>query len=354
MNNLHLYHKLVKQLCQWLPDERITRIRNGALLIAGLYLGQKVHLGVIARKLPVVGQLPSLVNRLRRFVDNDRMDVRTWYEPVIRPILQARQGQPIELIMDCTKVGFAHRMLMVALAYRSRALPMAWQVFEGAKGHVSHPAQLTLLKYVARLLPAGSSIRLLADAGFESVQVMRWLRQQGWHFVIRLPGRNQVSPDGEHWTKLNALPLSRGETRVLGWMRLTAKHNLGWFWVVCHWDAQEDEPWFLVADQPGSLPRLYAKRMWIEEMFGDLKGHGFDLEATHLADVDRLSRLIWAVCVTFVWLLTCGSWVVKNGLRSQVDLKSRRDKSYFRLGWDWIERCFALSNPLPFRFVLYV
>lgn len=35
-NNLQLYHKTVQQLCQWLPDERITRLRNMALLLVGL------------------------------------------------------------------------------------------------------------------------------------------------------------------------------------------------------------------------------------------------------------------------------------------------------------------------------
>jgi hypothetical protein len=74
--------------------------------------------------------------------------------------------------------------------------------------------------------------------------------------------------------------------------------------------------------------------MWIEEMFADFKGHGFDLEATHLSHLDRLARLVLAVCLTFVWLITLGAWVVKRGFRHFVDHLSRRDKSYFRIGWD--------------------
>jgi hypothetical protein len=42
-------------------------------------------------------------------------------------------------------------------------------------------------------------------------------------------------------------------------------------------------------------------------------------------------------CVVYVWLLTLGSWVVKRGLRHLVDRKDRRDKSYFRIGWDWLK-----------------
>jgi hypothetical protein len=35
--------------------------------------------------------------------------------------------------------------------------------------------------------------------------------------------------------------------------------------------------------------------MWIEEMSGDMKSHGFELERTMLRHADKLSRLTLAV-----------------------------------------------------------
>jgi len=90
--------------------------------------------------------------------------------------------------------------------------------------------------------------------------------------------------------------------------------------------------------------------MWVEELFGDLKGHGFDLEATHLQDLDRLSRLTLAAMIVHVWLISLGSRVIKRGLRYLVDRRDRRDKSLFRIGWDWTERCLALANRIPLTF----
>ena len=49
-------------------------------------------------------------------------------------------------------------------------------------------------------------------------------------------------------------------------------------------------------------------------------------------DAQRISRLILGVCIASIWLMSVGSWVVKNGLHHWIDVKSRRDKSYFRLG----------------------
>jgi len=356
MNNLQLYHKIFRQLCQWWPEERVTRVRNSALLVIGLYLGKAVHIAHIVRVWPLPGKERSLVNRLRRFLNNHRVEVAHWYRPVIEPILHRLDGQPIRLVIDVTKVGLGHRMAMVGLAYRSRTLPIAWTVVKGRKGHIGYQTTIRLLREVRAWLPPHNPIELVADAGYESVKLLRWLSRQHWHFVIRLAGRTQVSKDGENWTKLNQYSLRKGQKREVGWVRVTAKHNFGWLHLVMHWDDGQDEPWYLISNHAFSarmLIRQYARRMWIEEMFGDMKGHGFDLEATHLRDAQRISRLILGVCIAYIWLMSVGSWVGKNGLRHWIDVKSRRDKSYFRLGWDWLARCLRLNQPFPIRFVPY-
>lgn len=354
-NNLQYYYRVQQQLRQWLPQERITRIRNMALLIMGLHLSGAVQLSLIVRKWPVTGKDPSLVNRLWRFLSNPRMKVREWYEPIVVELVQGLAGQPIRLVIDCTKVGFNYRLMTIGLAYKRRTLPLVWSVHRGRKGHTTVAKQLKLFKYLAQLLPKGAEIWVLGDTGFQSVRLLGWLRQQGWHFVIRQQGKNKVCWPGQEWIKINQLALQPGQTRYIGWVRLTQKHQAGWFWLILHWEKGQDEPWYLVSDQAGrrKLIRLYQTRMWIEEMYGDLKGHGFDLEATHLDNPDRISRLFLAVCIAFVWFMTLGSWLVKRGFRHFIDHKSRRDKSYFRLGWDWVERCLRLSLPIPFRFSLY-
>jgi len=354
-NNLQYYYKVRNQLCQWWPTERITRLRNMALLIMGLQLSRAIHMALIVRKWPVRGKEPSLVNRLRRFLDNPRVKVREWYQPLAIDLVQAFAGQQIRLVIDCTKIGFNYRLLMIGLAYKKRTLPLVWSIHRGSKGHTTVQEQLKLFKEVRQLLPKEAEVWVLGDTEFQSAHLLGWLRRQGWHFVIRQQGRNKVRWPGQSWTKLSALSLEPGQTRYIGWVRLTEKHNAGWFWLILHWEKGEDEPWYLVSDcqGQGNLIRLYKRRMWIEEMYGDMKGHGFDLEATHVDDPDRLSRLVLAVSITFVWFITLGSWVVKRGFRHFIDHKSRRDKSYFRLGWDWVERCLRLGDPVPFRIKPY-
>lgn len=355
-NHLLLYHNLKNQFLQWMPKERITRVRNFALLITALYASKSVHLSKIANKLPVQGKVPSLTNRLWRLLDNERIKVQDWYSPLLEKMTTAfGSTMRVFLLVDTTKVGFNHRVLTIGAAFKKRALPLAWKVEKGSKGHTSHEVQIALFQYVARFLTQITDIWVLGDSEFQSIPLLKWFGKQGWNFVIRLKGSVKIKRKGNDWIKISSLPLSEGETYYAGWVRVTEKHDAGWYWLILHWEKGEIEPWYLLSNKEGKrrLIKYYRRRMWIEALFGDVKGHGFDLEATHLKNAARINRLVLAVFIIFVWLISLGCWVVKRGYRHYVDVKSRRDKSYFRIGLDWIERCFRIDEPVPLRFSLY-
>jgi len=355
-NNLPLYPMILKQLCQWLPEERITRKRNLALLMSGLYRARAVHLSFIVRHWPLPGKLPSLVNRLRRFLDNYRVEVQTYYRPLTQRLINTFADTKLRLVIDCSAVGLHHRVLTVSVAYRKRTLPLAWSFHQGKKGNITAVEQIELLQWVHSLLPEQQTVWLLGDSGFNSVRLLRWLRKARWHFVIRSSGHPKVCLGSKIWEKVGQLSLRAGQTRVIGWVRLTQKHDYGPVWLVLHWSQEKEEPWYLLSDQAGekTILELYKLRMWTEEMYGDLKKHGFDLESTHLQDCQRLSRLMLGVCLVYVWFVALGSFVVKRGCRHLIDCKARRDKSYFRLGWDWMDRCTRLNLPWTLRFYPYL
>jgi hypothetical protein len=113
--------------------------------------------------------------------------------------------------------------------------------------------------------------------------------------------------------------------------------------LLLYWESGEKEPWLLATNLPTSREalRAYKRRMWIEEMFADFKGHGFDLESTQLRHFARLSRLTLAVAILYVWLVENGARVIKRGQRRMVDRSDRRDYSVFRLGCNMLERRLA-------------
>ena len=113
----------------------------------------------------VTSDLPSLVNRLRCFLDNPSLSVRPYYRPVAESLVSAFRGLPMRLIMYTTKQGFNARLLTVSIAYRKRSLPLAWSVHRGQKGWVAVKEQIALLRQVggvAGIGPIGTRPLLIA------------------------------------------------------------------------------------------------------------------------------------------------------------------------------------------------
>ena len=320
----------------------MTRLQNLAWLMTGIYQSRSVHLSRIAGKIPGRAKLLSTVRRLSRFLDNPAVRVREWYAPIARGLLEAMAATvgEIRLIADGTKVGGSHQLLIIAVAYRRRAIPIAWTWVKGAKGHSSAHKQRALLAYVQRLVPEGTPVVLVGDSEFGAVEVIRQMEAWHWTYVTRQKANHQLKLAGQtHWQAFGDLIHRAGQSLWLGQGLLTQQHahpaNL-----VAHWQVGEAKPWLLATNLPSRKEALkaYRRRMWIEEMFGDLKGHGFDLESTHLRHFARLSRLTLAVVLLYDWLMATGTRAIRNGERHLVDRTDRRDLSIFQIGLRLIER----------------
>ncbi len=159
----------------------------------------------------------------------------------------------------------------------------------------------------------------------------------------------QNAPD---WQRLDSLPLHSQTYVWLGHVVLTRASAYATH-IVAHHAQSEKRPWLLATNPltPQPALKLYRRRMWIEEMFGDMKGHGFDLENSHLRHFQRLARLTLAVALLYIWLVALGEHLIRTHQTHYVDRTDRRDLSVFRLGWDFLERLLALNDPIPNPFL---
>jgi len=353
----NLYHTWNMRIRQLQPNERETRIRNLTWLIIGIFQSRSVYLSRIAGKIPGEVKLLSSIQRLSRFLANPAIDVRAWYEPIARDWLtmQARHLQQVRLIVDGTKVGFAHQLLIVSLAYRKRAIPIAWTWVNHIRGHSTPAVQLDLLAYVRSLLPNGIAVLLVGDCEFGAVEMVKQLVSWRWDYVLRQKGRTHICSFGQtKWGDFRSWIEKPGRSVWLGkgWLTQTKIYPVN---LLVHWKAGEDEPWCLATNLPDRELTLqsYARRMWIEEMFGDLKNHGFDLECTMLRHSERLSRLTLAVALLYVWSVSIGTRTIQNGQREKVDRKDRRDLCIFQVGLRFIEYLLVNSLQCPVRLCIY-
>ena len=314
----------------------------------GIYKSRSVYLSRIAGKIPGQAKLPSVVRRLARLLDNPAIRVRKFYEPIARQWLEAQFATigEIRLIVDGTKVGFAHQLLMVSLAYRRRSIPIAWTWVKHVRGHSTGHKQLALLAYVRTLIPSTATVFLVGDTEFGPVKVLKELNCWHWYYVLRQKSNTSVWLNAESgWSAFGSYIQRSGQSFWLGKAYLT-RSEIYQVHLIVHWKVGEKEPWCLATNIPDKAIalRFYKRRMWIEEMFGDMKKHGFDLECSMLHTFLRLSRLTLAVAILYVWMIATGTRIIHQGQRHLVDRKDRRDLSIFQIGLRFIER--KITNEL--------
>ena len=348
------YHTWIRRIRELRPGQRITQVRNFVWLLVGIHHSRSVTLSKIAGKIPGEAKLLSSVRRLGRWLSNPAIRVRDWYEPIASTWLAAqfRHLGEIRLVVDGTKIGSRHQLLIVCLTYRKRAIPLAWTWVQHAKGHSTAGKQLALLAYVRCLIPSTAAVFLVGDCEFGSIPVLRQLDRWHWFYVLRQKSDSGVwFSEQQGWQPFSYHIQIPGQSFWLGTGYLTVKHiyrvNL-----LVHWKRGEKEPWCLATNLPDKRMalRFYRYRGWIEEMFGDFKKHGFDLEQTRLCHCQRLSRLTMAVAILYVWFVSVGTRTIHAGNRHLVDRNDRRDLSVFQIGLRIIERC--LTNALSFNISL--
>ena len=93
---------------------------------------------------------------------------------------------------------------MVSLAYRHRAVPIAWSWIRYVRGHSSAAKQIVLLKYVRSLIPQNMPVFLVGDSEFGSIAALQQLKQWRWFFVLRQKGNTGLWLDERtDWQRLD-------------------------------------------------------------------------------------------------------------------------------------------------------
>lgn len=293
------------ELKQRLPRQRKTQRDKLAVLVATMLHVRSANLVELAAGLPRECERWDMGYQwISRFLANDLVCCDTVMEPFARELLArlAETGDPLPLILDQTKASDRHQILMVSVRWGERALPLAWRV-EETQGAIGFATQRELLAVVAGWLPADQATILLADRFYGTPEMIRWCRDRGWDYRLRLKG-NLLACRGAAKTTTGALALSGGH--YFEAVALTGKRVITNIGIIR--DPGHAEPWIIaMSARPGYLTTLgYADRWGIEPLFSDFKSRGFGLEQTRLRYPDRLARLILVMALALYWAVSTG------------------------------------------------
>lgn len=343
-----VYTKVLKALKEIMRLSHPGHVVTLAMMVTGIVMGRNAQLSAMSSEAPVEAKDKSIEMRLRRWVKHEKMEAEAIYLPFARQILEALSAWSLFLVMDGSQIGRGCMVLMVGVLYKKRALPLVWVVYKGKKGHTSAQKHIEALEKVLPLLPANGEVILLGDAEYDTTEMLIWLRENtSWHYVLRTSPQIYVQ-DGSTSQPIDEYMLQRGQVFLrpdVGFTQAaTISVNLiGW------WGSRYEKPIYLISniDNAYQVCKYYRRRYQIETFFSDQKTRGFHIHKSHLAEPERLSRMLIAACLAYLWILSQGIAVLIAKQTSLIDRTERVDKSLFRLGLDWLK--YVLKKNLDFE-----
>ncbi len=322
-------------------------------MICGLAGGQRAHLSTIADHAPTgTADQESVMIRFRRWLKHDAQTLDGWFLPVAKAVLENLAHQPLLVAIDGSVVGRGCIALMVSVIYHGRALPLSWVVVHGKKGHFPQAMHCALLEQLQPLLPQTAEVVVLGDGEFDGTVLQALIRAFGWQYVCRTAPNLLMTVYGAE-RPIGAMAPARGELLAVRPAWMTAE-QYGPVSILAIWEAVYEEPIYLVTNMLDLDAALaaYRKRAHIETFFSDQKSRGFQIHKSHLHDPARLTRLLIASCLAYLWLVYLGVCVLRDGWLKRLHRQDRCDLSLFRLGLRLLARCLKDAIPLPEGFLV--
>lgn len=315
-------------------------------MVVALIQSGEVNLTRWLSYLPCRGRYAqSKQRRVRRWLNNARINVHRLYKPLIQAALADWSEDCLYLSLDTSLFWEEYCLIRVAVVYRGRALPVAWRVLHHRSAMVSFVDYQAVLQQASSCLPKGVKVILLADRGFVHTDLMRALTKQWhWHYRIRLKKDTWVWRKGKGWTQLKAFHFQRGEALCFHNVYLHKEHWYGPVHMAFGRNNVNGEFWAIVSDEPTTLQTFfeYGLRFDIEETFLDDQSNGWNMQESEIRSVCALSRLWFILALATLYVTAQGTEVVETGKRRWIDTHWFRGNSYFRIGWDWVKT--ALFN----------
>ena len=262
----------------------------------------------------------SLLQQAKRWLSNKWTDWQGFYLPFARHFLQGLSGKgEIVFVLDGSQTGRTNTTLMLSVLCKGFAVPVAWVVKKGEKGHFPEEMHLDLLKMIAPICPANCRLVLLGDGEFDGPNLRQWCIDNHWIFVLRTSSDRLVDFGGE---------VARFDSLLTTHTILFIPDALPLANAVYWRGKGHKKPLFLLTNlELAKEACLYYKRRFkIESLFKNLKSAGFSLHKTRLKCPHKLANLIIVVSFAFLFSFCIGLLIKQVEPMHGLELIVRKDR----------------------------
>jgi len=287
----------------------------------------------------------SSLRRIQRFIASYSFDA----DLIARLIFNLLPKQDkLILSIDRTnwKFGQANiNIFMLGIVYQGVAFPLLFTMLD-KRGNSNSQQRIELVNRFIRLFGKEVIDSIVADREFVGEQWLEFLNRNRIRYYIRIRSNFKVFiPHKNKEIKASHLFNSFRVNEFVYYNKIVRINGQLCYLSGCKLNNRKAKQDFLIIvsfNKPEKAQQDYKQRWQIEMCFKAMKSSGFDIENTHLQDIQRIEKLVLLVMIAFVWCYKAGIYLHK--IRPiQIKKHGRKAKSIFKYGLSFIAN--NLLNP---------
>jgi len=319
----------------------LARVKLISLFITALCKVKTINYDRIASGFDAKANKDSSYRRIQRFMAGYDFPMKV-VSTLIFSLLPEKTG--LTLVMDRTNWKFGTKninILMLGVCYKNVAYPLMFKMLD-KRGNSSTDERIDLVKKYIEWFGKKTINCLLADREFVGERWIMFLNDNNIRYHIRIRNNFKVYSYQKHaeipafWL-FNNLKLNE----MYHYPRIVRLHGQDCYLSGCKTIDRDGKMEFLVVvsfNRPENALKTYALRWQVETLFRGLKTSGFNIEDTHVTELDRLEKLFSLTIIAFVWCYKIGDYIEENIKKIEIKKHGRRAVSVFKYGLNYLSR----------------
>jgi hypothetical protein len=324
----------------------LARIRLICLFINSLCKVKSVNFSKLSSGFDTNVNGSSNYRRIQRFIAHVDLPMKLVAKFIFNLLPEKKH---LVLVLDRTNWKFGDKninILMLGVSYKKIAFPLLFKMMD-KRGNSNTAERIELMKNFFDWFGKDCIDCLLADREFVGEEWLNFLNLNNIRYHIRIRNNFKIycpkkQKEVTAWHLFHNL--KAGEIRH--YKQIMKMHG-EYCYISGVKTINEGKTNFCIIisyNKPEESLCYYKKRWQIESLFKAFKSSGFNLEETHVIDLERLKKLICLVMIAFVWCYKIGDYIDKEIKQITIKKHGRRAVSVFKYGLDYISQCLLSGN----------
>jgi hypothetical protein len=317
----------------------LSRLKLISMFVIALCKVQTVGFEKLANAFDNEALAASSLRRVQRFIANYVLDPDLIAKLIFS--LLPEKGN-LKLSIDRTNWKFGQtdiNIFMLGVTYKGVAFPLLFKML-GKRGNSNSKERIDLVNRFIELFGTDCIDCLMADREFVGDKWIKFLNDNGIRYYIRIRNNFKIYlPHKNKEIKASWLFNSLKTGEFLHYRRIVRMGTQLCYVSGCKVNCKNKGVEFLIIvsfNKPEQAQINYKERWQIETCFRAMKSSGFDIEKTHLQDIERIEKLTLIVMIAFVWCYKTGIFIHENIKKIEIKKHGRKAKSIFKCGLSYI------------------